>query len=119
LGRFTAHFHLFFMLRSLCLPLLGLALLAQTAAAQTKPAQKPTYSRNAAPRPAGMTKAPATRRTSKPAGTTAGNASGMVQSGYAAPGEPVQDPRYNGKNTPPYDGPAAPAKRNTTLSTPK
>jgi hypothetical protein len=104
------------MLRSLCLPLLGLALLAQAAVAQTKPAQKTTYSRSAAPRPAGMGKAPAARRNSQPAGTNAG---GMVQSGYAAPGEPIQDPRYNGKNTPPYDGPAAPAKRNATLPTPK
>ncbi len=104
------------MLRSLCLPLLGLALLAQTAGAQTTPTQKPAYSRNAAPRPAGMGKTPTPRRTIKPAGTSA---SGMVQSGYAAPGEPIQDPRYNGKNTPPYDGPAAPTKRNATLNTPK
>jgi hypothetical protein len=104
------------MLRSLCLPLLGLAFLAQPAVAQTKPAQKPTSARRAAPRPAGTGKQAAPRGTSQPAGTTT---SGMVQSGYAAPGEPIQDPRYNGKNTPPYDGPAAPAKRNTTLSTPK
>jgi hypothetical protein len=47
------------------------------------------------------------------------NDNGKGQSGYAAPGEPIQDPRYNGKNTPPYDGAAAPAKRSTTLSTPK
>jgi hypothetical protein len=41
------------------------------------------------------------------------------QSGYAAPGEPVVSPSHNGKNTPPYDGPAAPAKKGTTLATPK
>jgi hypothetical protein len=41
------------------------------------------------------------------------------QGGYAAPGEPVASPSANGKNTPPYDGPAAPTKKGTTLTTPK
>jgi hypothetical protein len=98
-------------MRRLLLPLLGLALLAQTAVAQTTP-KKPT-------RPATKTTRPAAsaRRNADPlAGTNDG---GKGQSGYAAPGEPIQDPRYNGKNTPPYDGGTAPAKRNTTLSTPK
>jgi len=41
------------------------------------------------------------------------------QSGYAAPGEPIIPPGSNGKNTPPYDGPAAPTKKGTTLAAPK
>jgi hypothetical protein len=41
------------------------------------------------------------------------------QSGYAAPGEPITPPSVNGKNTPPYNGPATPAKKGTTLATPK
>lgn len=113
------------MLRSLCLPLLGLALFAQAATAQTAPAKKPTYSRSAKPLPATgkspqtrivPNTSPAARRADPLNGTNDG---GKGQSGYAAPGEPIQDPRYNGKNTPPYDGAAAPAKRNATLSTPK
>jgi hypothetical protein len=100
------------MLRSLCLPLLGLALLAQTAVAQTTPAKKPARTTRFTPRT--PRQQPATR-----SADTNDNAKGQAQSGYAAPGEPIQDPRYNGKNTPPYDGAAAPAKRNTTLSTPK
>ena len=97
------------MLRSLCLPLLGLALLAQTAVAQTKPTTRKATSTK--PRTAS-----AGRQADPLAGT---NDNGKGQSGYAAPGEPITDPRYNGKNTPSYDGAAAPAKRNTTLSTPK
>ncbi len=106
------------MLRSLCLPLLGLALLAQAAVAQTTPpAKKPARTTRFTPRTARPNQQPATRRNADPlAGTNDG---GKGQSGYAAPGEPIQDPRYNGKNTPPYDGAAAPAKRNTTLGTPK
>jgi len=104
------------MLRSLCLPLLGLALLAQTAVAQTTPAKKPAAARATTPRPATSKSANARRNADPLAGTNDG---GKGQSGYAAPGEPIQDPRYNGKNTPPYDGAAAPAKRNATLNTPK
>ncbi len=100
------------MLRSLCLPLLGLALVAQAAVAQTTPAKKPARTTRFTPRTARQQ--PATR-----GADTNDNTKGQAQSGYAAPGEPIQDPRYNGKNTPPYDGAAAPAKRNTTLSTPK
>lgn len=98
-------------MRRLLLPLLGLALLAQTAVAQTTP-KKPTRSATKTTRPA----ASARRNADPLAGTNDG---GKGQSGYAAPGEPIQDPRYNGKNTPPYDGGTAPAKRNATLSTPK
>lgn len=104
------------MLRSLCLPLLGLALVAQTAVAQTTP--KKTYKKPAAAKPTRMV--PNTSAAAQAANPLRGtNDNGKGQSGYAAPGEPIQDPRYNGKNTPPYDGAAAPAKRNTTLSTPK
>jgi hypothetical protein len=106
------------MLRSLCLPLLGLALLAQAAVAQTTPAKKPARTTRFTPRTARAGQQPATRSADQLAGTTDGG-KGQAQSGYAAPGEPIQDPRYNGKNTPPYDGAAAPAKRNATLSTPK
>jgi len=41
------------------------------------------------------------------------------QSDYAAPGEPIIPAQANGKNTPPYDGPAAghgQAKKGTTLA---
>lgn len=104
------------MLRSLCLPLLGLALLAQAAVAQTTPTKKPARTTRFTPRTARAGQQPTTRNADPLAGTNDG---GKGQSGYAAPGEPIQDPRYNGKNTPPYDGSAAPAKRNTTLSSPK
>ncbi|HET9505089.1 MAG TPA: hypothetical protein VFO93_16215 [Hymenobacter sp.] len=106
------------MLRSLCLPLLGLALLAQAAVAQTTPTKKPARTTRFAARAARAGQPPATRNAS-PLASTNDNAKGQAQSGYAAPGQPIQDPRYNGKNTPPYDGAAAPAKRNTTLGTPK
>jgi hypothetical protein len=59
---------------------------------------------------------PAARRANPLRGT---NDNGVGQSGYAAPGQPIQDPRYNGKNTPPYDGAAAPTERSKTLSTPQ
>ena len=101
------------MLRSLCLPLLGLAILAQATAAQTTPAKKPARTTRFKQRTGQQ---PTNRNADPLAGTNDG---GKGQSGYAAPGEPIQDPRYNGKNTPPYDGAAAPAKRNTTLGTPK
>jgi len=113
------------MLRSLCLSLLGLALVAQTAVAQTTPTKKPAPTRATTPQPAAgksskMRTMPASASARRNADPLAGtNDGGKGQSGYAAPGEPIQDPRYNGKNTPPYDGAAAPAKRNTTLSTPK
>jgi hypothetical protein len=105
------------MIRSFCLPLLGLAIFAQTTAAQTAPAKKPMRTTRFTQRSASAGQKPTARRSADPlAGTNDG---GKGQSGYAAPGEPIQDPRYNGKNTPPYDGAAAPAKRNATLSTPK
>jgi hypothetical protein len=97
------------MLRSLSLALLGLGLVAAPAMAQSTPAKAKTKTTTS-------TKAATVRRT-----TRLNNAaeSEKDQSGYAAPGEPIQDPRYNGKNTPPYDGAAAPAKKGTTLATPK
>jgi len=102
------------MLRSLSLALLGLGLLAGPAMAQTTPAKT-------------QPKASATRSAKGKAATTVRRAnrlndaaeSDKGQSGYAAPGEPITPPGVNGKNTPPYDGPAAPAKRGTTLATPK
>ena len=97
------------MLRSFCLALLGLGLLAAPAPAQTTPAK-------AKPKTAAGTKAATVRRTNR---LNDAAESDKGQSGYAAPGEPIQDPRYNGKNTPPYDGPAAPTKKGTTLTTPK
>jgi hypothetical protein len=110
------------MLRFLRLPLLGLVLLAQAATAQTAPAKKPTHTAKLTPRTAPHktgTNADAPVLRDNPQRGSGGNDNGKSQSGYAAPGEPITDPRYNGKNTPSYDGAAAPAKRNTTLSTPK
>ncbi|MGI4864509.1 MAG: hypothetical protein ACRYFZ_11360 [Janthinobacterium lividum] len=106
------------MLRALCLPLLGLALLAETAVAQTTPATRKTTTTKTKVHELRQVPntTPAARRADPLRGT---NDNGSGQSGYAAPGEPIADPRYNGKNTPSYDGTAAPAKRNTTLSTPK
>jgi hypothetical protein len=97
-------------LRTLCLPLLGAALLAlpgttYTACAQTKPqpkvARKPSASSAAA------------RKADPLRGTNGDN-------GYAAPGEPV-NVTDNGKNTPSYDGPApkGDARTKTTLASPK
>lgn len=99
------------MLRSFCLALLGLGLLTAPAAAQTTPAKAKT----SAARPA-RTKAAIVRRTNR-ANDAIENVKG--QSGYAAPGEPITPPGVNGKNTPPYDGPAAPTQKGTTLPTPK
>ena len=99
-----------FMLRSFCLALLGLGLLAAPAPAQTTPTKakpKASASRSAS------TKA-AVRRTDR---LNDAVESDKGQSGYAAPGEPIIPPGSNGKNTPPYDGPAA--KKGTTLATPK
>lgn len=100
-----------FMLRSFCLALLGLGLLAAPAPAQTTPTKakpKASTSRSAS------TKAAAVRRTDR---LNDAVESDKGQSGYAAPGEPIIPPGSNGKNTPPYDGPAA--KKGTTLATPK
>ena len=96
------------MLRSLSLALLGLGLLAAPAMAQTTPAKAKTTT---------SAGAKATVRRTNRLNDAVESEKG--QSGYAAPGQPVQDPRYNGKNTPPYDGAAAPAKKGTTLATPK
>jgi hypothetical protein len=112
------------MTRFFCLSVLGLSLLAEAAAAQTTPttrssATKTTAAHRTAPARKTGTNADAPVLRDNPRRGSGGNDNGAGQSGYAAPGEPIQDPRYNGKNTPSYDGPAAPAKRNTTLSTPK
>lgn len=102
------------MLRSFCLSLLGLALLAETASAQTKPVKTPTKA--TATRSVSNT-TPAARKADPLRGT---NDNGAGQSGYAAPGQPIQTPGTGGKNTATYDGkPAQPAKSNTTLATPK
>jgi hypothetical protein len=101
------------MLRSFCLALLGLGLFAAPATAQTMPAKakaKTSSSRSAS------SKAASVRRTNR---LNDDAESDKGQSGYAAPGEPITPPSVNGKNTPPYDGPAAPAKKGTTLTTPK
>ncbi len=105
--------------RSFCLPLLGAALLAlpgtpQAALAQTKP--KAGAARKPATRMVPNT-TPAARAADPLRGT---NDDGKGNNVYAAPGQPV-NVEDNGKNTPPYDGPAPkPARRaNTTLGTPK
>lgn len=85
--------------RSLALPLLGLALLAAPASAQTRPNKM-------ARRPATRVvpnNTPAARAADPLRGT---NDNGKGQSGYAAPGQPI-NMQDNGKNTPSYDGPAA------------
>ena len=110
------------MLRSLLLPLLGLVLLAKAATAQTAPAKKPARTTRFAQRATSGktgTNADAPVLRDNPRRGSGGNDNGAGQSGYAAPGMPITPPDANGKNTPPYDGPAAPAKRNTTISTPK
>jgi len=101
-------------LRSLCLPLLGAALLALPASAQTSPKTK-------ASRPATTRRVPAAApgaRTADPLRGTNSNGSG--NNVYAAPGQPV-NVDDNGKNTPSYDGPApkGEARTRTTLGTPK
>jgi hypothetical protein len=100
------------MLRSICLSLLGLALLAETATAQTKPAKaKTAATRSVSNQSAAARKADPLRGT---------NDNGAGQSGYTAPGEPIQVPGSGGKNTATYDGkPAHPAPSSTTLGTPK
>jgi hypothetical protein len=101
-------------LRTLCLPLLGAALLALPASAQTSPKAK--AARKPAPRMVPNT-SPAARAADPLRGT---NNNGSGNNGYAAPGQPlnVED---NGKNTPSYNGPAptGAARTKTTLATPK
>jgi len=100
--------------RSLCLPLLGAALLALPASAQTTPKTKASRPAAARPVPA---MAPGTRVADQPSGT---NSNGSGNNVYAAPGQPV-NVEDNGKNTPSYDGPApkGEARTKTTLGTPK
>jgi hypothetical protein len=101
-------------LRTLCLPLLGAALLALPASAQTSPKAK--AARKPAPRMVPNT-SPAARAADPLRGT---NNNGSGNNGYAAPGQPlnVED---NGKSTPSYNGPAptGAARTKTTLATPK
>lgn len=98
--------------RTLCLPLLGAALLALSASAQTSP----KASRKPAPRMVPST-SPAARAADPLRGT---NNNGSGNNGYAAPGQPV-NVEDNGKRTPSYDGPApkGEARTKTTLATPK
>jgi hypothetical protein len=106
---FVLTFSSLLMLRSFCLSLLGLALLAETAQAQTKPVKTTTKTTT--------TRSAAARKADPLRGT---NDTGAGQSGYAAPGQPIEMPGTSGKNTATYDGkPAQPAKSNTTLATPK
>lgn len=98
--------------RSLYLPLLGAALLALPAGAQTSP----KATRKSAPR-----SVPNTSRAARAADPLRGtNNNGSGNNAYAAPGEPV-NVTSNGKNTPSYDGPAptGAARTKTTLATPK
>ena len=97
----------------LCLPLLGAALLAEPAAAQTKPARKVASKPAARPVPG---TASAARAADPLRGT---NNNGAGQNGYAAPGEPIQSPDAGGKNTAPYSGPAAKPTKSSTLPAPK
>lgn len=110
-------------LRAFSFALLGLALLAQQGAAQTTPTTHlPTHrvKRMPAAKPVPRmvpNTSPAARAADPLRGT---NNNGQGNNGYAAPGEPV-NVQDNGKNTPPYDGPAPkPASRTkTTLAPPK
>ncbi len=108
------------MLRFFSLALLGLALVAGGATAQTTPTHKATAKAAGKPAPRTVSnKTPAARKADPLRGT---NDNGQGQSGYAAPGEPITSPATNGKNTPPYDGPAAghgASSTKTTLQTPK
>jgi hypothetical protein len=104
------------MLRSFCLSLLGLAILAEAASAQTTPAAKSLNKKTPAQKAAARTgSTPA-----DPARGSGTNDNGVGQSGYAAPGEPITPPSASGKNTATYDGkPAKPAPSSTSLGTPK
>ena len=90
------------MLRAFCLSVLGLAWLAETCSAQTTPApkdspHKTTTARRAPTPPRTVSNAtPAARRANPLRGT---NDNGAGQSGYAAPGEPIQTPGTGGKDT--------------------
>jgi hypothetical protein len=106
-------------LRTLCLPLLGAALLAlpgtiSPACAQTSPKAKATHK----PAPRSVPNTSRAARAADPLRGTNNNGSG--NNGYAAPGEPV-NVTDNGKNTPSYDGPApkGEARTKTTLAQPK
>ncbi|GAA4502004.1 hypothetical protein GCM10023172_24670 [Hymenobacter ginsengisoli] len=106
-------------LRTLSPALLGLALLAQPAAAQTTPTKHRVQHMPAAkpaPRMVPNT-SPAARAADPLRGT---NSNGQGNNVYAAPGEPV-NVTDNGKNTPPYDGsaPKGAARTRTTLASPK
>lgn len=98
-------------------------LLALAAAAQTPTTHLPTHRVKrmpaATPRTVPST-SPAARAADPLRGT---NSNGQGNNVYAAPGEPVIV-RDNGKNTPPYDGPAAghdagTGRTKTSLATPK
>jgi hypothetical protein len=110
-------------LRTLAGLSLGLALLAQAAAAQTQPTTHlPTHrvTRMPGARPAPRmvpNTSPAARAADPLRGT---NSNGSGNNVYAAPGEPVNI-KDNGKNTPSYDGPApkGEARTKTTLGTPR
>ena len=84
--------------RAFALPLLALGLLAAPAAAQTMPNK---MARKPQPR-----MVPNTSPAARAANPLRGTSSAKGQSGYAAPGEPI-NVKDNGRNTPPYDGPAA------------
>lgn len=98
------------MLRFLSLAALSL-LLASSGFAQTTPSRKPAPKAAAKPM----------RKPTRSADPLEGRSDGKGLNSYAAPGQPVNDPAMNGKNTPPYDGPAArpAAAKGTTLTTPK
>ena len=87
------------LLRALALPLLGLALLAAPAAAQTRPNK---MARKPQPRVV-PNNTPAAQAANPLRGTNTGGKGNNI---YAAPGQPV-NVQDNGKKTPPYDGPAA------------
>ena len=82
---------------SLSLATAGL-LLTLSAAAQTPTTHRPKRTSTTVP-----STSPAARAADPLRGT---NHNGAGNNVYAAPGEPV-NVRENGKNTPPYDGPAA------------
>ncbi|GAB3638918.1 hypothetical protein GCM10027422_45090 [Hymenobacter arcticus] len=101
-------------IRSLCLPLLGAAVLTLSAHAQTSPKANPA--RKPTTRMVPNT-TPAARAADPLRGT---NDNGKGNNVYAAPGQPV-NVEDNGKNTPSYDGPApkGAARTKTTLGTVK
>jgi hypothetical protein len=108
-----------FSLRTLSPALVGLALLAQPAAAQTTPTTHHVQRASAAKPATRMVPntSPAARAADPLRGT---NDNGKGNNGYAAPGQPV-NVTDNGKNTPSYDGPAPKPTggTKTTLATPK